>query len=445
MMTPYSSEDLGRVFDARILTKGRTLILRGGVEVTLDDGGSVAAVVEDEGGRHKASITPLKFGDRVAFSNTCSCGHRSCEHQAAGALAALERFPSLRKLAQATMLDTLTGAPAVPRPVAPAPEARRLVFELSPADPPIACYVSALLIGEKTGQIGSTTPARILANKSASESARMAARLLAGADIGSDPARVAVAPASVTSVLGLLARLGSARWHATGKTLSLGPDRSFPANLPPDLPEGSGIILGGAGPWYVDGATGAAGRVRVAKPVPSPDAPPPPPPTPRPNFARQVRPAPPRTVEPVILERPPTPVLHLRRIEAPDAGGRMQPTDALMLGFDYEGALVPFDDDRQFVRVQRPGDRPDHPSFIRRDKQGGGGGAGVAAAGRVHGDAGGGECGGQGADGARVPRARRGGAVAGVPDQPVAGAAGDRVDAGDGRGVRAGFGAGRGL
>ena len=38
--------------------------------------------------------------------------------------------------------------------------------------------------------------------------------------------------------------------------------------------------------------------------------------------------------------------------------------DALLLEFDYEGAVVPFDDDRQFVRANAPGG----PVFVRRDR-----------------------------------------------------------------------------
>ena len=73
-----------------------------------------------------------------------------------------------------------------------------------------------------------------------------------------------MAPSAVNSVLGLLARIRRGRWHATGKTLSLGEERSFQANVPPDLPPKSAVILGESGPWYVDGASGAVGRVRAA-------------------------------------------------------------------------------------------------------------------------------------------------------------------------------------
>ena len=85
------------------------------------------------------------------------------------------------------------------------------------------------------------------------------ARLLGGGPTAGCP----VAPGAVNAVLGLLPRLGKARWHATGKPLILGEERSFPANVPPKLPPKSAVILGDTGPWYVDAATGAVGRVRL--------------------------------------------------------------------------------------------------------------------------------------------------------------------------------------
>ena len=42
----------------------------------------------------------------------------------------------------------------------------------------------------------------------------------------------------------------------------------------------------------------------------------------------------------------------------------MQSLDALLVEFDYGGAIIPFDDDRQFIRVDEPGG----PVFVRRDR-----------------------------------------------------------------------------
>ena len=250
----------------------------------------------------------------------------------------------------------------------------------------------------------------MLADRDATESARRTAELLGG---GAET-RVTVPPGAATSLLGLLARTGQGRWHATGKKLTLGEDRSFPANMPPNLPPRSGVILCDGGPWYVDGATGAVGRVRVghaapaSTPVPAAPAAPvlprpapapfsmaaraaptvpvrlrPPLPNrptpgrpvparpsartaPAPAVSRAARREPAETAEPVIVQRPLTPVLQLRRIECADEAGRFVPTDALTVEFDYGGALVAADDERQFVRVPAPGAGE---SFIRRDRE----------------------------------------------------------------------------
>jgi superfamily II DNA or RNA helicase len=203
------------------------------------------------------------------------------------------------------------------------------------------------------------------------------AKLLGGGGAG----RIPVAPSAVIPVLSLLARLGKGRWHATGKTLVPGGERAFQADVSPDLPPQSAIILGEAGPWYVDGATGAVGRVRlwqapVRQVVPPRFAPRHPDPAlPKPSFsrhghrgARRPEPVAAAAAEPVILQHPLTPVLCLRQVECPDDFGRMQRTDALAIDFDYDGVLAHADDERQFVRVHRPGDSPDHQSFVRRDR-----------------------------------------------------------------------------
>jgi superfamily II DNA or RNA helicase len=385
MLTPFSSEDLGRVFDARALTKGRTLLLLGTVEVTLHDP-SIAVMVEHLGLRHTASITSSLRGRRVVFLNKCSCGQSACAHLAAGSLAALDRYPALRRPVQKNFLDMLA-TPATK-------ERQRLVFELSPATPPHACFVSTILIGELTGRLEATTPSRILADRANNETTRIMAKLLGGGDA----TRCEIAPAAVASVLGLLARLGKARWHATGTALTLGEERTFQANAPPDLPPKSAIIPGDAGPWYVDGTTGAVGRVRLRQPAnpplhaitvsrhpleQSPTVPDPEPPRfaptrfvpSKPSFAGHGRPSGRRyepiavpAAEPVILERSPIPVLHLRQVECPSDFGHMQRIDALTINFDYDGMITDLGDERQFVRVQRPGDPADRQSFVRRDR-----------------------------------------------------------------------------
>ena len=392
MPTPFSSEDLGRVFDARTLTKGRTLVLLGVVDVVFHDP-SLAVTVEHLGVRHVASITPSLLRRRVTFLGRCSCGHSACVHLAAGALAALDRYPALRKPTQQSFLDAL----AVPT----AEEHRRLVFELSPGEPPHACFVSTLLIGERTGRIEVTTPRRILVDPAHDDATRTVAEYLGGGDTDRTP----IAPSAVSRVLGLLAQSGTARWPATGKALTPGGERVFQAGMPPNLPPSSALILGEGGPWYVDGMTGEVGPVRPRcepaaqlPPTPAPQRPFPPsrgpqnlpatraepprsvPERPAPSFSKPsfpgqgrpgLRPSGPAAAtaaEPVILERLPSPTLRLCRVECPDDKGHAQPIDALTIDFDYGGALVAAHDERQFVRLYGSDDAPGQQSFVRRDR-----------------------------------------------------------------------------
>ncbi len=393
MLTPFATEDLAGVFDARIITKGRTLVLLGTVEITLDDT-AIHAVVEHLGQRHLVDISPYPTGSRVGFRMRCSCGQAACPHLAATCLAALDRFAVLRKAAPRTALDSLVGAEKPQLPT----ERQRMVFELAPGQPPDACFVTTYMIGERTGERTDTTPKRLLADRTATESTRILARLLGGADT----TRTAVPPKGVSSVLSLLGRLGKARWHAGGVQLRTGEERAFQANVPPNLPPRSAVILGDTGPWYVDGATGAVGRVRLrqatgaasaAKPTPKPALRPPTSHTPtshtplpqagrsaaasgrKPGFtglsrppARRAEPISIMAADPVILDGELTPVLRLRRIACPDERGRIQQIEALTVDFDYDGTLAAADDERQFLPVRRPGDDPSQPSFVRRDR-----------------------------------------------------------------------------
>ena len=108
---PFSSDDLGRIFEARTLTRGRSLLLIGAVEVSLD-GETVVGKVEDKGVRRTAKVTPVAMGRRVVFENRCTCRLVNCPHLAATAYAALDRFPMLRRAEQATFIENLQAAPA---------------------------------------------------------------------------------------------------------------------------------------------------------------------------------------------------------------------------------------------------------------------------------------------------------------------------------------------
>ena len=151
MPTSFSSEDLGRVFDGRVLTRGRTLVLLGAVQVSIA-GDAVKAVVEDKGRHHVASITPSLLGRRVAFVHECNCQSSGCVHLAAASLAALDRYPELRRAEQTNFFDRLA-ADAV------APERQRLVIEVAPGEPPHACFVSFSLLGERQRSEGADKPA----------------------------------------------------------------------------------------------------------------------------------------------------------------------------------------------------------------------------------------------------------------------------------------------
>jgi superfamily II DNA or RNA helicase len=348
MPTPFSSQDLGRIFDGRALTRGRTLGLAGGVEVQLD-GDTIAGTVQDRAFTYTVSITPSLLGRRVVFDHRCSCRVPGCEHLAATAFAALDRFPALRRPEQQTFLDTLTSAPAQK-------ERQRVAFELAPGDHPHACLVTSLLIGERSGIANPTTPRAIAADDKAATSARDVAYLLGEGN----ETRTGVRASAVSDVLDALIESGQARWHAGGKRLVKGATKMFASASAAALPPRSGVIVADSGPWYVDATTGEVGRVRI-------QAPPPPPRT----VAAPVVPTPPKrrpefptASDQVIVDRPMVPLLRLTRFPCPDEFGPMQTVDALLLEFDYDGVVIPFDDDRQFVRVDAPGG----PVFVRRDR-----------------------------------------------------------------------------
>jgi hypothetical protein len=258
--TPFSADDLGRVFEAKTLTRGRSLVLIGAVEVSLD-GDTITGQVDDKGVRRTARMTPVLQGRRTVLESRCTCRLVNCPHLAATAFAALDRFPALRRVDQASFLENLGAAPAV--------EKQRLLVNLEPGMPPDACFVSLSLVGERTARIEPTTPARLIAEGTAGDAAIGLAHLLGGGD----KSRSGVPASSVAPLVAVLLRVENARWSATGKKLIAGEERSFDASAPPRLPARSAVLLGDTGPWYVDAATGAVGRVKLRQPRP-PAAPP---------------------------------------------------------------------------------------------------------------------------------------------------------------------------
>ena len=361
MPTPFSSSDLGRIFDSRNLTRGRSLVLTGAVEVQLD-GDVITGTVQAPDGTQQVRIVPAALGPRVVFDNKCSCGMTGCMHLAAAAYAALDRFPALRKAEQQSFLDNLVAAGRRQAET----ETLRTTFELAPGEAPAACVVTTLRIGEQTGRLTQVTPADIAADQKESAAVRELARKLGG---GAE-ARIPVAIGQVAELLPALLRSGRARWHAGGKRLVSGDMLVLAAASASHLPRNSGVIVGETGPWYVDAFTGAVGRITI-RPLRVAAGPASTAKSARPDAARR-RPEPeparrrnePVATEQVIVERPPIPSMRLTRFPGRDEYGRPQDIDALVLDFDYAGMLVPVDDDRQFVRVESSGG----PYFLRRDR-----------------------------------------------------------------------------
>jgi superfamily II DNA or RNA helicase len=357
MPTAYSSQDLGRIFDGRVLTRGRSLMLIGAVKVALT-GDTIRAVVDDKGVRQEALATPAPLGSRVVFDTSCTCGAHDCAHLAAGLLGALDRFPELRAVvAQPSLLDRVT-APAA----ATTAEKRRLLIELAPAIEGPGLTIGFVSVGEVSRNRERLSPHAILTDPNRSAPLRALASLLAeGAD---DPKAldVPIEPGQASQVLVQAVRTNIAIWKPTGKVLSLGRDRSYPDNKPPPLPAKSAVLKTPGGIWYIDGAMNTVGLIRshaphaerVAKGG-----------RPRAGDRRAAGLAP--DISRAIVERTMTPVLRLGRLECPDENGRPRPTDTLDLCFDYGAPgrplIVGFDDERQFLRVEGSAGA----GFIRRD------------------------------------------------------------------------------
>ena len=123
MPTPFSADDLRALFEPKTLTRGRSLVLLGAVEVALA-GESITAAVADGGTRRTATLTPMARGGRVGFGTRCTCRQPACAHLAATGLAALDRFPNLRRVEPAATLDQPVTAPPLRRRPPPAPSAR---------------------------------------------------------------------------------------------------------------------------------------------------------------------------------------------------------------------------------------------------------------------------------------------------------------------------------
>ena len=342
MTTPFSAEDLRAVFEPRTLTRARTLVLLGAVEVA-QSGASITAAVADAGLRRTATLTPSARGNRVGFGTRCTCRQPACAHLAAAGLAALDRFPELRRKAAPAGLDLQAGA----KPP------RTVVFELAAASPPHACIVTTLLLDEQTSRTEDVAPGTVAADETRPADLRAAAALL-------DAPAAKIAPEQLDAVVNALLQSGQARWGATRRRLLPGPPRSFEAGKPPALPPRSAVLLGTEGNWYVDAATGAVGQARFrAATAPA---------KPARGRKREAIPLPALQSDSIIVERTATPVLQLTKRYGPDEAGTVGLQDTLTLDFDYAGekggsGIAEGGTEQQFVRIAGPGG----PEFVRRD------------------------------------------------------------------------------
>ncbi|HYD32593.1 MAG TPA: ATP-dependent helicase, partial [Azospirillaceae bacterium] len=105
---PYSHEDLARVFEAKTIQRGRTLILAGAVRLG-EAKGRVEAMVSDLGRTLSVTVTPTSRGRRIGFDRVCTCGRNACAHMAAVALLALDTRPEWQ---QVSLLDLMSPAPS---------------------------------------------------------------------------------------------------------------------------------------------------------------------------------------------------------------------------------------------------------------------------------------------------------------------------------------------
>ncbi len=76
MSVTFSADDLGRVFEARTLTRGRSLVLIGSVEVSIAED-TITGMVTDGGLVRTATIKPRLKERRVTFDSNAPAGSRT--------------------------------------------------------------------------------------------------------------------------------------------------------------------------------------------------------------------------------------------------------------------------------------------------------------------------------------------------------------------------------
>ncbi|QCG96682.1 ATP-dependent helicase [Azospirillum sp. TSA2s] len=335
---PFGQEDLTRVFDAKTLQRGRTLMMTGAVTLGPPGGDRIEAEVSDLGRRLSVTVTPVQGKRSIVLDRSCSCGRNACAHMAAAAMLALESRPEWRRASLFDIADVKAPLapppPPPPVPVAPTPAAaaplappapkapltlvrppvpppirsvapqpppppppapkpepvRSLRWTLEPGQGDVACYILVEFLAEGAADASPATPRDVLAKAPRSvdgDADRAIARLLGGGGTERTP----VAKSRGEAVDRLLRRLlstGRLRWR-DGTPLAEGPGRTVrafrdPATRklrPTGLPERS-VLVKGQSYWCVDSASGTVFPVdlqvvEVPKAKPVPAAPPPPP------------------------------------------------------------------------------------------------------------------------------------------------------------------------
>jgi superfamily II DNA or RNA helicase len=401
-VVPFAQEDLIRIFDAKTIQRARHLIMLGAVELSESET-RIEATVSEAGSRLDVAIVPMRFGQRVLFDRSCSCGRSVCAHTAAAAMLTLDTRPEWRRQGMLfARLDRAGAPPPTPRAEAPPPppqrpppprsatplpipaiprgnEPRVAVWTIEPGGDAALMYVTAFLarIGRDGRPEAEGVPATLsqvlerTARTVQGDVDRSIAKLLGAGSL----IRTPIAKDKRHLVDAALKRLlagGRLRWR-DGRALAEAPRRVIRAVKdlktgkirPIGLPEGGALIKGESW-WCIDPKAGRAGPAELQL-VAAASVKPPPAPT-RPAETRREPAPPPRpsstTAE--IVDRTPRIVLRLGRVATQDAGL----LDVIHLVFDYgdpgHPAEIEADDQRQFAKLVSPVGKA---AFARRDRR----------------------------------------------------------------------------
>ena len=356
----FAEEDLTALFDQRMLKRGRGLELASAVSLTMTTPG-IAAIVADGGAGYRVQLSPTQRGRQILVSGKCSCGAAVCTHQAATALAVLDREPGWRRPVQPSLFEIVPDSLLLARPQ------RRVLFEIEPGGGDHALYVAVYIESVERGvsSFEQCTPAAGLVI--ADDAEAVLCRILGGSDqhrVGVTARQKALVDLAIKQAL--LSR--GARWKSSGRRLVTGPARRITASRSPQtgtltvpgLSRGSAVIEGNT-TWYVDAATGCVGtadlwvsEARQHEPG-------------SPDHDRSRATTPPRRatgdVAPaIIVDGKPSPVLTLFKADRPGGAAGREAIDVARISFAYGDALIDPEDERQFARGS------EGAIFFRRDR-----------------------------------------------------------------------------